>query len=218
MFLITYFGYAAILIQFEKHILFDPGIIDSHPLVGVDQIKASYILVTHEPIEHFGNAVEFANQKGSILVGNNAVCEHARKAGIYGYAFTEIGIEQPMDIGANVRITGYNAPRGGFLAPKNTAFLVESEQGSVLHLGHPKTVRGLEEKKPDLLCIPVAGKSRGTLSPKKAVKATMSIHPRYAIPISGSETQTQEFLALLKRQESDVIPISLAPNQSFNLV
>lgn len=218
MFSITYFGYAALLVQFEKHLLFDPGIIDKIPLVGLDQVKASYVLVSHEPIEHFGNAVEFANLKGSILVGNSSVREYARKLGIYGYAFAEISTHLPFDIGAGIQITGYDLPRGGFLAPQNTAFLVESKQGSVLHLGHPKTIGPFEDKKPDLLCVPVAGKKQGTFSPEEAVNATMTIHPRYALPISGSEAQTQQFLVSLKKQETDVIPISLALSQSFTLV
>ncbi|MFX1319281.1 MAG: MBL fold metallo-hydrolase [Promethearchaeota archaeon] len=218
MFSFTYYGYAAILVQFEKHILFDPGIIDKTPLVAVNQVKTSYIIVTHEPDEHFGNAVEFANQKGSILIGNSDVRDRARKAGIYGYAFTEITMDSPLDIGADIQITAYNAPRGGFLAPQNTAYLVTSKQGSVLHMGHPKEVGILEGLKPDLLCLPIAGKKHGTLSPEEAVKATSAIHPRYAFPISGSGTQTHQFMALLVEQNPNVTPVSLAPGQSFTLV
>jgi len=218
MFSFTYFGYAAILVQFEKHLLFDPGIIGTTPLVAVNKVKTSYVIVTHEPDEHFGNAVEFANQKGSILIGNSSVYDRARKAGIYGYAFTEITMDSPLDIGANILIIGYNAPRGGFLAPQNTAYLVRSKQGSVLHMGHPKGLGGLEGLKPDLLCVPVAGKKHGTLSPEEAVKATSAINPRYAFPISGSGTQIHQFLALLAEQNSSVIPVSLTPGQSFTLV
>jgi L-ascorbate metabolism protein UlaG (beta-lactamase superfamily) len=218
MFSFTYFGYAAILVEFEKHILFDPGILNKAPLVDIDQVKASYVLVSHDPVEHFGNAVEFANIKGSILVGNSSVCNTAKKLGVYSYALTEISLHKPLEIGANIQITGYNLPRGGFLAPQNTAFLAETQQGSVLHLGHPKSVGELEDLKPDLLCIPVAGKKRGTFSPEAAVIATIAIHPRYALPISGSDTQTQQFLTSLKNKKQDIIPISLSPGQSFTLV
>ena len=218
MFSFIYYGHAAVLVNFEKHLLFDPGIINRTPLVDPKTVQTSYILVTHTPVEHFGNAVTFANDAGSVLVGNNEVCEYARKEGIYGYAVLELKPDQPLDIGANIQIRGYNLSRGGFLAPKNTAFLVETDQGSVLHLGHAKEVGVLANTHPDLLCVPIAGKKAGTFSPETAVEATLSIHPRYVFPISGTPEQTTQFLQRLKGTETDVIPVSLKANRSFTLV
>jgi len=218
MFSFTYFGYAAILVNFEKHILFDPGIIDGVPLVDIEKVKASYVLVSQTPNEHFGNAVTFANDKGSILVGNNAVCDQARRNGIRGYAVVELDTHKPLEIGANIQIIGYNLSRGGFLAPKNTAFFVKSNQGSVLHLGHANEVGPLVDARPDLLCIAIAGKKRGTFLPEIAIDATLAIHPRYAFPISGSKTQTNQFLNHLNDIETDIIPVPLTINQSFTLV
>ncbi len=218
MFSFTYYGYAAILLHLEKHILFDPGIIENVPLIDVEKINASYVLVTHTPIEHFGNAVTLANDKGSVLIGNNAVCDQARKDGIYGYAILELDTNQSIEVGANIQITGYDLPRSGFLAPKNTAFFVRSVQGSVLHLGHPKEVGPVAEIRPDLLCVPVAGKKRGTFSPEAAVEATMAIHPRYALPISGTPSQTNQFSEQLGNKEIDIIPVTLSVGQSYTLV
>ena len=218
MFSFTYFGYAAVLVNFEKHLLFDPGIINHKPLVDPKTVQASYILVTHTPVEHLGNAVTIANDAGSVLVGNNDVCAQAHREGIYGYAVVELKPEQPLEIGANTQIHGFNLSRGGFLAPKNTGFLVESDQGSVLHLGHAKEISSLSNTRPDLLCVPVAGKKAGTLSPEAAVEATIAIHPRYALPISGTQDQTTHFLDKLKDDETDIVPVSLAAGHSFTLV
>jgi L-ascorbate metabolism protein UlaG (beta-lactamase superfamily) len=218
MFSFTYFGHAAVLVNFEKHLLFDPGIINREPLVDPKAIQASYILVTHTPTEHMGNAVTIANDIGGVLVGNNDVCDYARREGIYGYAVVELKPEQPLDIGANIQIHGFNLSRAGFLAPKNTAFLIETNQGSVLHLGHAKEVGVLANSHPDLLCVPVAGKKAGTFSPEAAVEAALSIHPRYAFPISGTNDQVTQFLDMLKGKETDIVPLSLAAGQSYTLV
>jgi L-ascorbate metabolism protein UlaG (beta-lactamase superfamily) len=218
MFSFTYFGHAAVLVNFEKHILFDPGIIENIPLVDIDTVKASYILVSHTPIEHFGNAVAIANKKGGILVGNSAVCDQARQEGIYGYDLVEINPHQPLEIGANIQIIAYNLPRGGFFAPKNTAFLVKSDQGSVLHLGHTKELGPVASTRPDLLCIPVAGKNRGTFSWETAIDATIAIHPRYALPVSGTPTQTAHFLDQLGKEGSEIVPISIVAGKTFTLV
>ncbi len=218
MFAITYFGYAAVLVNFEKHILFDPGIINKVPLIDPEKVKASYVLVSHTPIEHFGNAVALANDKGSVLVGNNAVYDQARKEGIYGYAVVELDTKQPLEISANIQVTGYHLSRSGFLAPKNTAFFVKSEQGSVLHLGHAKEIGPLANSKPDLLCVPVADKKQGTFSPTSAVEATLAIHPRCALPISGTTSQSTEFIEELSQQTTEILPVSLTTGQSFTIV
>ncbi len=204
--------------NFEKHILIDPGIIDQTPLIDIDEVKAAYVLVTHTSVEHFGNAVSIANFKGSVLVGNDAVATQARKEGIYSYALVEIKPQQPLDIGANILITAYSLSRGGFLAPKNSAFLIESEQGTVLHLGHAKEIGVLQETMPDLLCIAIAGKKGGTFSPEAAIDATLAIQPRYVLPVSGSHAETTLFLQQLKTKTTEILPISITAGHSFTLV
>lgn len=176
------------------------------------------MLVTHTPIEHFGNAVKIANIKGSILVGNDAVATQARKEGIYSYALIEIEPHQPLDIGANIVITAFPLSRGGFLAPKNSAFLIRSDQGSVLHLGHAKDVGTLHGANPDLLCIAIAGKKSGTFSPEAAINATIAIQPRYVLPISGSEAETTLFVEQLKTETTEILPVSIIAGESFTLV
>lgn len=218
MFTFTFFGYAAVFVHFEKRILFDPGILQGKPLVEIVEVQPSYVLVTHTSLEHFGNAVPIADEKGGIIIGNNDVCDFARKEGAYGYGVAKLEYQTPMDIGASIRITGFKLRRGGFLAPENTAFFVESKQGSVLHLGHAKEFELVAGLKPDLLCVPVAGKKKGTFSPENAIDVSLKIQPRYALPISGDETQTRTFLSMLKERSSTITPVSLKIKQTFTLV
>jgi L-ascorbate metabolism protein UlaG (beta-lactamase superfamily) len=218
VFSFTYFGQAAVLVNFEKHILIDPGIINKIALIDIDEVKAAYVLVTHTPIEHFGNAVTIANNKGSVLVGNNSVATQARNEGIYSYALIEIEPQTPLNIGANINITAYPLARGGFLAPKNSAFLIKSNQGTILHLGHAKEIGTLQGTKPDLLCIAIAGKKGGTFSPEAAIDAALAIQPRYVLPMSGSQAETMLFLEQMKTTTTEILPISITAGTSFTLV
>ncbi len=218
MFSFTYFGYAAVYLQFEKRILFDPGIIAGQPLVDPNAVPVSYILVTQTSTEHFGNAINFANDKGSVILSNSQICDFAQKQGAHGYALAPLSDRQTMEIGGNIKITGYHLQRAGFLAPHNMAFLVEGVQGSVLYLGHAREYHHLTGLKPDLLCVPIGGKKKSALNPEEAVDATNHIFPRYVLPIGGSEQQLSAFFTFINEEALKTSPISLPIGESYTII
>lgn len=218
MFTLTYFGYAAVLVSFEKHLLFNPGIVEGQVLVELDQVRPSYVLVSSQAEEHLGNALLFSRKKGSIIVSNNQVINILRKEGTPSYYLETLASGKELDLGKNIKIQGFKLRRGGFLAPHNVAILVESDQGSVLHLGHANEIRSLARSKPDLLCIPISGKKKGSFNTEEAVMATLAIKPRFVLPISGNTDQIKSYHSLLKTKESTIIPISISVGETFTLV
>lgn len=218
MFTLTYFGYAAVLVSFEKHILFNPGIVEGQVLVELDQVQPSYVLVSSKAEEHLGNALLFSRKRGSVILSNNQVVNILRREGTPSYYLETLANDKEIDVGKNIKIRGFNLRRGGFLAPHNLALLVESDQGSTLHLGHANEIGSLADSKPDLLCIPVAGKKNGSFDSKDAVNATLAIKPRFVLPISGTADQNKSYLSLLKAKESTIIPISISAGETFTLV
>jgi L-ascorbate metabolism protein UlaG (beta-lactamase superfamily) len=218
MFIITYFGYAAVLVAFEKHLLFNPGIVDKRVLVDLDQVQPSYVLVSSQADEHLGNAKLFAKKKGSIVISNHQALGSLRKERLPSYCTELLEPEKTLDLGKNIQITGYKLSRGGFLTPENTAFHIRSDQGSVIHLGYAKEIGSLTGTKPDLLIIPIAGKNKGTFNSKDAVKATLAINPRVVFPIIGTDEQTNSFLAFLKEEQSSISPLLLSAGETFTLV
>ncbi len=218
MFTITYFGYAAVLVSFEKHLLFNPGIVEGQVLVEADQVQPSYVLVSSQAEEHLGNALLFSRKKGSVIVSNSQVINILRKEGTPSYYLETLVNNSELDVGKNIKIRGFKLRRGGFLAPHNLAMLVESDQGSVLHLGHTNEIGSLADTKPDLLCIPIAGKKKGSFDSEEAVIITLAIKPRFVIPISGTTDQTKSYLSLLKTKESTIVPISISAGETFTLV
>ncbi len=218
VFTLTYFGHSAVLVSFEKHLLFNPGIVEGQVLVELDQVRASYVLVSSKAEEHLGNALLFSRKKGSVIVSNSQVINILRKEGTPSYYLETLENDKELDIGKNIKIRGFKLRRGGFLAPYNIAILVESEQGSVLHLGHANEIGSLADSKPDLLCIPVSGKKKGSFDIEEAVNATLAIKPHFVLPISGTNEQINSYLSLMKTQESTIIPISISPGEIFTLI
>jgi L-ascorbate metabolism protein UlaG (beta-lactamase superfamily) len=205
MFTFNYYGFAAVLVNFEKRFLIDPGIIQGKPLIAASSAQPSYILVTQTTREHMGNASDIARNRSSILLGNKQVIDAARSQEVPGFYLEQIEDGKTLDVGANITITAYELRRGGFLAPQNTAFHIYSEQGSVLHLGHAKEFKRLKGLEPDLLCVPVAGKKQGTFNAKEAVEVSKLIQPRYVLPISGNEPQISEYSSLLMTEKLGIV-------------
>jgi L-ascorbate metabolism protein UlaG (beta-lactamase superfamily) len=218
VFSLTYFGYAAVLVSFEKHLLFNPGIIEGQTLVDLNQVQPSYVLVSSQAEEHLGNALSFSRKKGSVIISNTQVSNVLRKEGAPSYYLETLESDKELDIGKNIKIRGFKVRRGGFLAPQNMAMLVEGDQGSVLHLGHANEIGLLADSKPDLLCIPITGKKKGSFDSEEAVNAALAIKPRFVLPVSGTADQTKSYLNLLETKESTIIPISISAGETFTLV
>ena len=208
MFALTYFGHAAVLVQFEKFLLIDPGIIEGQVLVNPETVHPAYILVSNVDLKHFGNVAILAEAKGSLILGNKQVIDEIRSRGTPSYQLESLKDKETFETRFNIAITAYGLRRGGLMAPRNYAFLIKSPQGSVLHLGHAKEFAPLQEVRPDLLCVPVAGKKQGAFSSLEAAEATAAIAPRYVLPISGTKLQVEEYFSQLVQQEIPVKPLT----------
>ncbi|MFX0168760.1 MAG: MBL fold metallo-hydrolase [Candidatus Hodarchaeota archaeon] len=218
MFSFTYFGYAAILVQLEKHLLFDPGIIDGKPLVDVTKVHPAYVLVSQTSSEHIGNASEFPRKQGSLIIGTVQVLDLIRKAGVAGYAVAELKNNETKQLGGNIQLTGYLLRRSGFLASRSLAFEVKSTQGCITYLGKAKEIGPFTDTQPDLLCVAVGDKLGGSLSPEEAVKVTQAIDPRYALPICGNALQRTRYITLIQASGSATTPINLQMGDTFTLL
>jgi L-ascorbate metabolism protein UlaG (beta-lactamase superfamily) len=122
-----------------------------------------------------------------------------------------------FDTRVKVTITAHEMSHGGMLAPRNTAFMIKSAEGKILHLGHAKEYAGLTGRRPDLLCVPVAGKNRGTLDPQGAAEATAAIRPRYVLPISGDPRQVEEFQEHVARAAGSVVTVTPKVGAPFTI-
>ncbi|MFX1563447.1 MAG: MBL fold metallo-hydrolase [Promethearchaeota archaeon] len=201
-FSVTYYGYAALLVHLEKLVLIDPGILHEKPLVETTAVCASYILVSHAHPENIGNTANHAIDNGTMVISNNQVIEELQRQNTPGYYLEPLANGEVFDTKTGTTFTSYELRHSGFLAPRNTAFLVTGPQGSVLHLGHAKAYDVLRNSCPDLLCISIAGKKKGTMDPSEAADATVAIRARYVLPICGDATQDNDFMNIIKKRNT----------------
>jgi len=217
MFAFTYHGYAALEINFPKRILIDPGILEAKPLVSEDAVHPSFLLVTHIHPEHLGNAYEITKKAGCIAVGNRQVISTLRGRGLPSYTLETLEGGKSFDAGGGVSITAYDLKHGGMFAPRNTAFHVAGPEGTILHLGHANEYEKVSGIHPDLLCVPIAGKRKGTFNPYQAAQATAAIQPRYALPICGDHDSIQEYLSFAAQLAPDVKCLSPTGGETHTL-
>jgi L-ascorbate metabolism protein UlaG (beta-lactamase superfamily) len=218
VFRFTFFGYGAVLLQLEKHLLFNPGVIEGSPLVDTSTVTPSYILVSHPSRELLGNAHEFPQKQGSIIIGTAQVIEQSRKAGVQGYSLEEMKDDKTIDLGGNIELTGYLIKHHGFLASRGLVFAVKSAQGCLVYLGKAIEVGPFKDAEPDLLCVPVGGKPYGTIDPEEAISLTQAIGPRYALPICGSEEHRKQYIEILTSLASGILPIDIPKGETFTLL
>jgi len=217
MFTFTYHGYAAVEIHFPKRILIDPGIVKGKPLVSEKETHPSFLLVTHIHPEHLGNVYDIAKKAGCIVVGNGQVISTLRGRGLPSYTLEVLEGGKDFDAGSGVTITAYNLKHGGLFAPKNTAFHITGPDGSILHLGHANEYNEVSHIHPDLLCIPIAGKRRGTLNPRQAAQATAAIQPIHVLPMCGEQREIQEYLSAVNQLAPDTKILTLSPTETHTI-
>jgi L-ascorbate metabolism protein UlaG (beta-lactamase superfamily) len=164
-----------------------------------------------------GNTANHAIDNGTMVISNIQVIEELQRQNTPGYYLEPLANGEVFDTKTNATFTAYEPHHGGFLAPRNTAFLITSSQGSVLHLGHAKEYDALRNSCPDLLCVPIAGKKKGTMDPSDAADATVAIQPRYVLPICGDATQDNDFLNIISKSTSSVTPLHPKMGETYKI-
>ena len=86
---LTFLGHANFLLEEKGNetLLFDPYIKDN-PVssVGVDEVKADYILVSHAHHDHLGDAHEIAQNNDSLIISTAEIARQAQEKGLNAHA------------------------------------------------------------------------------------------------------------------------------------
>ena len=191
---IRWLGHSAFEIISDEgvKILIDP-FISNNPTcpIPVEDFEANIICITHGHSDHFGDAMEIANNTNATLVANHEISLFLGEQG-----FDCVG----MNTGGTVSILGINItmldarhsssidfteevrPGGD---PRS--FLITLEDGTkIFHAGDTGLFGDLETVvgnifKPDIAMVPIG--DRFTMNPFQAALASMWISPKAVIPM-----------------------------------
>jgi len=230
---IEYLGHSAFNIISEEglKILIDP-FISNNPActTPVELLNPDVILITHAHSDHFGDALEIANQSGATIISTHEIATFVQKQG-----FNAIG----MNIGGTISINDLvevkmtdarhtsaidfmeNLEVGGVA----TGFIIKLESGKKIYhagdtglFGDMKTVVG-DIYKPDIALLPIGDKF--TMGIEDAAIAAGWLQSRIVIPMhyntfEAIEQDVDYFAKLVEDESIGTITIALRPGEDYS--
>jgi L-ascorbate metabolism protein UlaG (beta-lactamase superfamily) len=220
---ITFLGHACFLVEKEgkESLIFDPYLKDN-PLAPItpQQIKASYILVSHAHFDHIGDAHEIAKDNNATIISTAEVAADAAEKGCNTHSL-HIGGKHAFPFGS-VKLTlafhGSGIPGGhacGFVVNyygKNIYFA-----GDTGLFGDMKLIGELTPL--DLALLPIG--DNYTMGIDDAVIATSFLRARQVIPYHYNtwpliEADPEEFRRKVE-EKTETKCFIIAPGESFKL-
>ena len=192
---IEYFGHSAFQITSEEgmKILIDP-FISGNPActTAVETMNPDIILVTHGHVDHFGDALEIANNSGATVIATHEIATFVQKQGLNAIG---MNIGGTISINELVSVTMTDARHSSgmdFLENMEeggvaTGFVITLESGKKIYhagdtglFGDMKMVIG-DIYQPDISLIPIGDKF--TMGVEDAAIAASWLQSRIVIPM-----------------------------------
>jgi len=176
---IKYFGHSAFLVD---DLLIDPFIQGNpHCTSKVEDIKCKVICVTHDHLDHLGNAFEIAKNNDATIVAIHEIAELAASKGLKALG---------MNIGGTVHIEHWTIKMVNALHSSDighpAGFILKHRKvnKTIYHAGDTglfSDMKLIGEEGIDIAMLPIG--DRYTMGIREALKAVELIKPKIAIPI-----------------------------------
>ena len=175
--------------------------------VGVDEVEADYILVTHGHFDHFADCVALAKRTGAMVISTFEIVAFCQEQGVenghgmnigggYDFPFGRVKMTPALHTGS---VAG---DESGTHTTDCGGFLLTLPEARVYHAGDTALIMDLQllRGQVDIALLPIG--DNFTMGPEDAVRAVEFIAPERVIPIHYStwpviEQDPEAFKALV---------------------
>ncbi|BES82052.1 metal-dependent hydrolase [Pyrodictium abyssi] len=224
---VRWLGHSAFEMQIDGYrVLVDPWLSNPQSPVSVKDYegKVDLVVVTHDHLDHLGDAIEILRLNPS-----------AKFAAIYelaNYVAEQLGDNSGRIIGANIggplKLPGISLKVMFFPATHSsdrgapTSVVIAGREATVFHAGDTGLFAEMqfigELYNPDIALLPIGG--HFTMDVVQAAKAVELLKPRVAIPMHYNtfpviEADPQEFARLVAEKGLDTKVVVLKPGESY---
>jgi L-ascorbate metabolism protein UlaG (beta-lactamase superfamily) len=203
---ITWLGHASFKLESEGKIIY----ID--PYTGNYDDKADLILITHSHFDHCDPVKVKLIQKdgGTIIAPPDCIKK-------IGSKITSLRVDEIISIG-NIEIKAvkaynykrFKAPKKPF-HPKNlgVGYLIKLQEKIIYHTGDTDFIPEMKKLKNIYLALIPSGGTY-TMDNKEAAEATLSIKPRFVIPMHVWDKDPKEFKRLVEEKAESEIKVIIS--------
>ncbi len=229
---IEYLGHSAFEITTEEgmKILIDPFISGNPSCTKpVELFRPDVILVTHGHVDHFGDALEIANNSGATVISSHEIATFVQKQGLNAIGMN-IGGSISVNNLINITMTDARHSSGmDFLENMEeggvaTGFIITLESGKKIYhagdtglFGDMKMVIG-DIYQPDIALIPIGDKF--TMGIEDAAVAAAWLQSRIVIPMhyntfEAIEQDANLFAKYVEEESIGTITVVLEPGEDY---
>lgn len=218
---IRWLGHAACEIEMNgKIVLIDPWL-DGNPKAAVkasDIKKADIVCVTHDHMDHLGDAFQICKRTGATFVGTYELGTHARENGVKEVVGINVGGTTDVK-GIKVSMVQAIHTSGKGVA---VGFIIKGEEKTIYHAGDTAVFGDMkligEIYHPDIAMLPIGGYY--TMGAEEAAEAVKLIQPKIVIPIHYGTfpvlaSTAEEFIKNVKERAPKVKVIALNPGEAY---
>jgi L-ascorbate metabolism protein UlaG (beta-lactamase superfamily) len=219
---ITWLGHSAFKLELaDKTVFIDPWITGNPkaPIKASDITHADVICVTHDHVDHIGDAFDICKKTNSTFIATFELCNYAQNNGVKNVVGINIGGTMEVRGLKITMVQAFHTSTRG--AP--TGFVLRGEGKTIYHAGDTGLFGDMELIGelycPNVALIPIG--SYYTMGPLEAAEAVRLISPEITIPMHYQTfpvlvQSADEFLKLVKEKAPNVEIAVLKPGESLN--